>query len=102
MQKISIYEKAVNTGGKKFSVLKCKTDKQTYDCMLGLDLRKKVDSMGLVYPIDLTLDDGDYFIKKASYVSNGEKRFKYRVVILNAREITQGAFKSVTFDDIEG
>lgn len=100
--KVSIYEKSVTSGSKKFAILKCKTDKQTYDCMLGLDLRKKIDSMGLVYPVDLTLNEGDYFIKKVQYVTNGEKKFKYRVVIVNAHEIAQGKFQGVTFKDIEG
>lgn len=102
MQKVKIYEKAVTSANKKFSVLKCMTDKQTYDCMLSNDLRKAIDSKGFHYPIDLTLADNDYFIKKVAYIFNGEKRFKYRVVIVNAHDISQGEFKSVTFDDIEG
>ena len=79
--------------------------KKTFDAVLSKEFKailvKTMLEKGLKYPIALTLNDDDYFMKPKKYkTSDGKDAIKNRCVITNAHAIEQGKFESKSLDDI--
>lgn len=78
---------------------------KTFDAVLSKDFRDKLTAeivhRGLKYPIALTLEDSDYFLKAKKFTkSDGTPGSKTRITILNAQSIEQGKFESQTLDQL--
>lgn len=77
---------------------------KTHDLVIKKACRPLIESAlasGLQYPLQLTLTAKDYFAKPVSFTRNdGTKGLKFKIVLQNAPEITQGEFASKSLDDI--
>lgn len=77
---------------------------KTFDAVISKDCRPLIDSAlvsGLKYPLELELNDSDYFTKFVSYTRNdGTKGTKFKIVITGIREISQGEFPSKSLDEV--
>lgn len=78
---------------------------KTFDAVLTHEFRDilKVEMIQrkLAYPILLTINDDDYFMKAKKFTrSNGEQGVKEKIVIKSARAIEQGKFESKSLDDV--
>lgn len=102
MENIFVYSKTFRSkNGSVFSKLKGSTRGFAFDINLSKDADKKLSEKGLSFPIELTLEDKDYFIKRKSYTSrDGEEKIKDIIVIKDFQEAKQGGFTTKTLSDL--
>lgn len=73
----------------------------TYETTLSNDAKKQVQQSGVEFPIALSIDDGDYFLKSKRFVrSDGTMGRKWVLVILNCHDIKHTEFKKMTLEEI--
>ena len=89
--------------------LKWKKDKVSYrhknfDAVIETKFKETIKSAitaGLDYPLLLTLEDKDYFVKMKKFTrKDGTEGQKPVIVIRNAQEITQGEFENKSLDEV--
>lgn len=77
---------------------------KTFDLVISKDCRPLITSAlasGLTYPLELEIDEKDYFTKYVPFTRNdGTKGTKYKIVITKIGEISQGEFASKSLDDV--
>lgn len=106
MNEILIYTRDVKANGKTFTVIKgILKDKVYVDVILWDEATDKIaddlHDKKMDYPVILTLNDSDYYIKKKT-TKKGDKTFvNYRVYIKDYRDIKQGSYpQNRTLDDV--
>lgn len=72
-----------------------------FDLTFTDDCRKTFEYEVKEFPINLLVDDGDYFIKRKTYVRNdNSKGYQYVIVIKNYLSFVKTEFETRSIDDV--
>lgn len=102
MENIFVYSKSFRSkNGCTFSKLKGSTRGFAFDLQFSKNADKKLSEKGFSFPIELTLGDEDYFVKRKTYTAkDGEEKSKDIIIIKDFQEAKQGEFVQKTLSDL--
>lgn len=102
MESILVYSKSFKTkNGGTFVKLKASVQGYVFDIQLSKLADAKLTAEKLNWPVELVLDDGDYFVKNKAYTTaSGESKTKEVIVVRDFQEAKQGEFAKKTLSDL--
>lgn len=102
MESILIYSKSFKTkNGETFAKLRASVQGFVFDIQLSRLADAKLTVEKLNWPVELILDDGDYFVKNKTYTTaSGESKTKEVIVVRDFQEAKQGEFVKKTLSDL--
>lgn len=108
LKTLFIYTKNIKTKeGKTFSVTKARTTNRNgdtiyFDTVLTEALNNKIIKQDLKMPIEMVVEDNQYYIKnKTIRRPNGDTFKKHVLYIKDCVSMVQGQFEDLTIDDID-
>lgn len=73
----------------------------TFEVIVSQAANTLLQKSSVAYPMDVSVDTSDYFMKMKRYTrSDGTKGKKWVLVLLNVHDITHVEFKKVTLEDV--
>lgn len=106
MKTILIYTKDVKSNGKTFTIVKgILKGKHYVDVVLWADalenLSRDMKEQKLAYPVEIGLNEDDYYFKKKTTAKDGKTFVNYKIYIKNYHDLKQGSYPhNRTLDDI--
>lgn len=73
----------------------------TFEIIVTQKANALLQKSGVEYPMNVSVDTSDYFMKMKHYIrSDGTKGKKWVLVLLNVHDVTHVEFKKVTLEDV--
>lgn len=101
-QQATLWIKTIRSkdGSKQFPKTLIKVLDNTFECVIAKDLMKKLNKMGLSFPLNATFNEDQYFIKTERVVrEDGTVFHKQKVVLCDIESVEETAFEKYTFED---